>query len=132
MTAIKNCHGTGWVLVLALSFAPCAGALTEQEAVQQGLAEPDLQSRKAAQLTEAEAAVQAAGHWDNPVIEYNREDLDWQTDSWTLPKDFPGEYTMFYRDLYQTIRHGADLFVTPASVRRQIALLERCRLACGA
>ena len=78
MTAIKNCHGTGWVLVLALSFAPCAGALTEQEAVQQGLAEPDLQSRKAAQLTEAEAAVQAAGHWDNPVIEYNREDLDLQ------------------------------------------------------
>lgn len=67
-----------------------------------------------------------------PDRAYNREDLDWQTESWTLPEDFPGEYTMFYRDLYQTIRHGADLFVTPASVRRQIALLERCRLACGA
>lgn len=66
-----------------------------------------------------------------PDRAYNREDLDWQTDSWTLPKDFPGEYTMFYRDLYQTIRHGADLFITPASVRRQIDLLGRCKQACN-
>lgn len=65
-----------------------------------------------------------------PDRAYNREELDWQTDSWTLPTDYPGEYTMFYRDLYQTIRHGGDLFVTPASVRRQIALLERCKQAC--
>lgn len=65
-----------------------------------------------------------------PDRAYNHEDLKWQTDAWKLPGDFPGEPTMFYRDLYQTIRHGADLYVTPRSVRRQIALLERCKQAC--
>ena len=61
---------------------------------------------------------------------YNREELQWKTGTWTKPEDFPGEYVMFYRDLYRTLRHGADLYVTPTSVRRQIALLEKCRHAC--
>lgn len=58
---------------------------------------------------------------------YNKETLDWQTQSWTKPDDHPGEYAMYYRDLYQTLRHGKPLWVTPESVRRQIALLEHCR-----
>lgn len=61
---------------------------------------------------------------------YNREELVWKTGSWTKPADYPGEYVMFYRDLYQTLRHGVDLSITPTSVRRQIALLEKCRRAC--
>lgn len=61
------------------------------------------------------------------VREYNREDLEWKTSSWSKPEDHPGEYVMFYRDLYKTINHGAGLYITPASVRRQIALLEECR-----
>jgi len=62
--------------------------------------------------------------------EYNREELEWKTSSWSKPEDYPGEYVMFYRDLYQTIKHGKALYITPASVRRQIAMLEKCRLAC--
>jgi len=61
---------------------------------------------------------------------YNREELNWQSDHWELPKDHPGEYVMFYRDLYQTLSHDKPLFITPESVRRQIDLLERCRRAC--
>lgn len=61
---------------------------------------------------------------------YNKEDLPWQTDRWTKPADHPGEYVMFYLDLYQTLRHGQELYITPQSVRRQIAVLERCRRRC--
>ena len=32
-----------------------------------------------------------------------------------------------YSDLYATLRQGAPLAITPASIRRQIAVLERCR-----
>ena len=62
--------------------------------------------------------------------EYNREELEWKTSSWSKPEDFPGEYVMFYRDLYKTIKQGKGLYITPASVRRQIELLEKCRRAC--
>lgn len=60
---------------------------------------------------------------------YNREDLEWKTRSWVKPEDYPGEYVMFYKDLYKTLRHGAALYITPASVRRHIALQEKCRHA---
>jgi hypothetical protein len=32
-----------------------------------------------------------------------------------------------YRDLHATIREGAPLAITPESVRRQVAILEKCR-----
>jgi hypothetical protein len=32
-----------------------------------------------------------------------------------------------YKDLYATIRDGAPLVITPESVRRQVAILEKCR-----
>lgn len=65
-----------------------------------------------------------------PDRSYNCDQINWQTESWTKPTDYPGEPVMFYRNLYQAIRHGEDLFVTPRSVRQQIAILERCRQAC--
>ncbi len=65
-----------------------------------------------------------------PDRSYNNEDINWQTASWTKPADYPGEAVMFYRNLYQVIRHSDALFVTPKSVRQQIAVLERCRQAC--
>lgn len=65
-----------------------------------------------------------------PDRSYNSEEIPWQSETWTKPKDYPGEAVMFYRDLYETLRHGKPLYVTPESVRRQIALLDRCREAC--
>ncbi len=58
---------------------------------------------------------------------YNRDEIHWQERSWRAAEaDSPG-YAAYYRDLYQTIRHGAPLVVTPQSVRRVIWLLDECR-----
>lgn len=62
---------------------------------------------------------------------YNREELTWQTERWEAPAGEPSEAIRFYRDLYQTIREGSPLYITPRSVRRQLAVLERCREAAG-
>lgn len=61
---------------------------------------------------------------------YNREDLPWQEETWTAPLDRPSTPTLFYRDLYRTLRQGAPLFVTPESVRRQMAILDHCHRTC--
>ena len=61
---------------------------------------------------------------------YNKEEYLWQEDSWRAPAG--GSTTCdFYRDLYQSLRRGAALVVTPQSVRRQLALLERVRQLCS-
>ncbi|NLX06665.1 MAG: Gfo/Idh/MocA family oxidoreductase [Phycisphaerae bacterium] len=61
-----------------------------------------------------------------PDRSYNREDLTWTEEKWEKSNDFPGEATCFYRDLYETIRNAKPLHITPESVRRQIAILEKC------
>lgn len=61
---------------------------------------------------------------------YNHEQIPWQTDSWQAPADEPSFDTRFYRDLFETIRNGKPQWITPESVRRQIALIERAHAMC--
>ncbi len=68
----------------------------------------------------------------NPTADrsYNSEQLDWQEETWEMPKDLPTTHTCFYNDLYKTLREKAPLAITPESVQRQIAILEQCRELC--
>lgn len=65
-----------------------------------------------------------------PDRSYNREEPDWTEETWVAPKDDPSVGVRFYTDLFNTLRHGAPLTVTPESVRRQISVLEKCRKLC--
>ncbi|HNQ35062.1 MAG TPA: Gfo/Idh/MocA family oxidoreductase [bacterium] len=63
---------------------------------------------------------------------YNRDQIPWEPEQeWTAPTGQPSPSSLFYRDLYQTIVNGAPLAVTPESVRRQVALLEKCHQMAG-
>ena len=62
-----------------------------------------------------------------PDRSYNRETLDWQSDSCVCVESFERLQGAFYADLYQSLRKGAPLVVTPQSVRKRIRLLERIR-----
>jgi scyllo-inositol 2-dehydrogenase (NADP+) len=65
-----------------------------------------------------------------PGRAYNREEIPWIEEGWRLEEDSgPGEKG-FYLDLYETLRNGRPLEVTPESVRRQIGILERCHRLC--
>ena len=62
-----------------------------------------------------------------PDRSYNREELNWHTDSWTPDEnDTLSLNAKFYVDLHHTLRENAPLVVTPQQVRRQIAVLEQC------
>lgn len=61
---------------------------------------------------------------------YNREQLDWQGGSWEGGDGEDQLREWFYRDLFDTIRKGEPLFISAESVRRQIALIERCHAQC--
>lgn len=66
-----------------------------------------------------------------PDRSYNREELPWVEESCDLTKeDHTASNKRLYRDLHATLRRGAPLAVTPASIRRQMAVLERCRELC--
>jgi predicted dehydrogenase len=62
-----------------------------------------------------------------PDRSYNREQLPWIEETCDLGESHTESNKRLYRDLYATLREGAPLAVTPASIRRQIALLEKCR-----
>lgn len=62
-----------------------------------------------------------------PDRSYNNEELPWQEMSYKPARNFSADAMHLYRDLYATLRDGAPLVITPESVRRQIAVLERCR-----
>lgn len=65
-----------------------------------------------------------------PDRSYNHEEIPWKEETWNLSGDSsPGE-AGFYLDLYNTLRKGAALAITPESVRRQIALIEKCHKLC--
>ena len=61
-----------------------------------------------------------------PDRSYNRDEIPWQEDSWQPDLSHAQAYTEFYVDLYQTIRRGAPLVITPESVLRVIKLQEKC------
>ena len=58
---------------------------------------------------------------------YNREQLPMSKETATLSQDFGGNVKDLYRSLFASIREGAPLAVTAESVRRQVAVLEKCR-----
>jgi predicted dehydrogenase len=63
-----------------------------------------------------------------PDRSYNREELPWVEETCDLSREGHRESNArLYHDLFATVRHGAPLMVTPESIRRQIAVLERCR-----
>jgi predicted dehydrogenase len=62
-----------------------------------------------------------------PDRSYNWEELPWCEETYELTSDSGGGVRQLYRDLYATIRQGDPLTVTPESVRRQVAILEKCR-----
>ncbi|MFW6597512.1 Gfo/Idh/MocA family protein [Propionibacteriaceae bacterium Y2011] len=55
-----------------------------------------------------------------------KEEFDWQTETIAVPP--PNQRTQqYYSKLYDTLRNGADLFVTPASVRKVVEVMESAR-----
>lgn len=63
-----------------------------------------------------------------PDRSYNNEQYDWIEESADLKNEaFRSANWRLYEDLYETMRNGAPLAVTAESVRRQIAVLEKCR-----
>ena len=63
-----------------------------------------------------------------PGRSYNREELNWQTESWSSKDNPSPEPTAaFYGNFAQSVREGAPLDITPQSVRQQIAVIERAK-----
>ena len=65
-----------------------------------------------------------------PDRSYNNETVPWQEHIWQVPPEqATSKYThrRFYESLYETLRHGAPLVVTPQQVRRQMQVLDACR-----
>lgn len=60
-----------------------------------------------------------------PDRSYGGEKVPWRVEEVEVPPGNPTETV--YRRLYASIRRGEPLFVTPESVREQLALLDRCR-----
>lgn len=58
---------------------------------------------------------------------YPAEDILWDTHSWDAPSSGPNPYEMFYFELYNAVRTGSAMLVTPESVRRYVRVLDRCR-----
>ena len=58
---------------------------------------------------------------------YNKEELPWQEETCELKNEFRETIYKLYNDLYTSIRQKAPLAITAESVRRQMAILERCR-----
>jgi scyllo-inositol 2-dehydrogenase (NADP+) len=65
-----------------------------------------------------------------PDRSYNREEIEWTEETWDRSEYTGPGHTGFYLDLYETIRHGKPLFITPESVRRQVEVLEECHRRC--
>jgi scyllo-inositol 2-dehydrogenase (NADP+) len=62
-----------------------------------------------------------------PDRSYNREELPWREETCDVSAEHNPGYRKVYLDLYATLRRGEPLAITPESVRRQIAVLDRCR-----
>ena len=65
-----------------------------------------------------------------PDRSYNREEIEWVEETWDRSEYTGPGHTGFYLDLYETIRNGKPLFITPESVRRQVEVLEECHRRC--
>ncbi|MFH1904463.1 MAG: Gfo/Idh/MocA family oxidoreductase [bacterium] len=65
----------------------------------------------------------------DPNRAYNKEDIPWKEQTWKVPSGTSRDPD-FYNDVYKTIRNGKPLYITPESVRRQIALIHKCHKMC--
>jgi scyllo-inositol 2-dehydrogenase (NADP+) len=65
-----------------------------------------------------------------PDRSYNSENYEWTEEEWKDQSDYNNIFKLFYLDLYRTLRENAPLAITPESVRRQITLIEKCRMLC--
>jgi len=62
-----------------------------------------------------------------PDRSYNRDELVWEQEETWKAEDYKGPgIEGFYLDLYETLRNGAPLVITPESVRVQMGILEKC------
>jgi scyllo-inositol 2-dehydrogenase (NADP+) len=57
---------------------------------------------------------------------FNREELIWQEKSWRKGTEENPDYAQFHIELYESLRRGAPLRITPRSVRRTLSVLEKC------
>lgn len=62
-----------------------------------------------------------------PDRSYNSENLPMHEETFEPDFNFGRSMDPLYEDIYASIRSGAPLAITPESVRRQVAILERCR-----
>jgi predicted dehydrogenase len=66
-----------------------------------------------------------------PDRSYCKDEFPWVEESWSVGNDHsPGE-TGYYLDLYHAYTTDQSPPVTPASVRRQIAIIEKCHQMAG-
>ena len=65
-----------------------------------------------------------------PDRSYNREDIRWYEEEWSIEGDKHPGHAGFYLDLYDTLRKGKTLAVTPESARRVIWVIEKCHKLC--
>lgn len=61
---------------------------------------------------------------------YNSEKILWKEETWKISEDSIPAEIGFYKDLYDTLRGGKRLGITPESVRWQIDVLEKCHRLC--
>ena len=60
-----------------------------------------------------------------PNRSYNRDQLDWQEAEWSIDEYDGPKHAGYYLDLFDAIRNGAPVAITPQSVRRVIWLQEK-------
>ena len=65
----------------------------------------------------------------DPNRAYNKEDIPWKKQIWKRAGSTSRDPN-FYNDVYKTIRQNKPLYITPESVRRQIALIQKCHKMC--
>ena len=61
-----------------------------------------------------------------PDRSYNWEEIPWKEETWEVSENYVSGRLTFYEELYNTLRHGAPLAVTPESVRRVMWVIEEC------
>ncbi len=62
---------------------------------------------------------------------YNREEIPWKEEIWSLDEDYRSSGIAFYNELYETLRRGAPLPVTPEMVRKVMWVIEKCEELCN-
>ncbi|WP_196229755.1 TolC family protein [Teredinibacter turnerae] len=78
------------LIIVTMFSNQCLAELTEFKVLQLGMKNPQIQSQWQAQLEKARGQMQHAGRWENPSIEYSRENLD-------LPSGMSEENTLWLR-----------------------------------